>query len=43
MQDKASGMYEKGRQEFQRRKDTLSAAVEAGRQAYREASSAEND
>jgi gas vesicle protein len=42
-QDSASEVYEKGRQGFQRRKDTLSAAVEAGRQAYREASASEND
>ena len=42
-QDTATGYYERGRQNIQRRKDTLSAAVEAGRQAYREASAAENE
>lgn len=43
VQDQASDLYERGRQGFQRRKDTLSAAMEAGRQAYREAATSEND
>jgi gas vesicle protein len=42
-QDSTSEAFERGRQGFQRRKDTLSAAVEAGRQAYREAATSEND
>lgn len=42
-QDSATDMYERGKQNIQRRKDTLSAAVEAGRQAYREAATSEND
>ena len=33
----ASDLYEKGRQTVSRQKDTLSAAVEAGKQAYRDA------
>ncbi len=43
VQDSASDIYDRGRQGFQRRKDTLAAAMEAGRQAYREASASEND
>jgi gas vesicle protein len=33
----AADLYEKGRQSVNRQKDTLSAAVEAGKQAYRDA------
>lgn len=33
----ASDLYEKGRQTVSRQKDTLSAAVEAGKQAYHDA------
>ncbi len=33
----ASDMYDKGRSSVARQKDTLSAAVEAGKQAYRDA------
>jgi gas vesicle protein len=33
----AADLYEKGRQTVSRQKDTLSAAVEAGKQAYRDA------
>lgn len=33
----ATDLYEKGRQTVSRQKDTLSAAVEAGKQAYRDA------
>jgi gas vesicle protein len=33
----ASDLYEKGRQTVNRQKDTLNAAVEAGKQAYRDA------
>jgi gas vesicle protein len=33
----AADLYEKGRQTVARQKDTLSAAVEAGKQAYRDA------
>ncbi len=33
----ANDLYEKGRQTVSRQKDTLSAAVEAGKQAYRDA------
>ena len=33
----ASDLYDRGRQTVQRQKDTLNAAVEAGKQAYRDA------
>ena len=33
----AADLYEKGRSTVQRQKDTLNAAVEAGKQAYRDA------
>jgi gas vesicle protein len=33
----AADLYERGRQTVSRQKDTLSAAVEAGKQAYRDA------
>ena len=33
----AADLYEKGRQTVSRQKDTLNAAVEAGKQAYRDA------
>jgi gas vesicle protein len=37
VQNSASELYEKGRDTVNRQKDTLAAAVEAGKQAYREA------
>jgi gas vesicle protein len=37
MKGTAADLYEKGRQTVTRQKDTLSAAVEAGKQAYRDA------
>jgi len=36
LKESASDLYEKGRQTVSRHKDTLNAAVEAGKQAYRE-------
>jgi gas vesicle protein len=36
MRDQASEVLDKGKQTVQRHKENLSAAVEAGRQAYRE-------
>ncbi|MEI9811825.1 MAG: YtxH domain-containing protein [Acidobacteriota bacterium] len=42
-QDSATDVLERGKQEVRRRKDTLTAAVDAGRQAYREASATDND
>ena len=42
LQETATDAIDRGKQSLQRRKDSLSAAVEAGRQAYREAT-AEND
>jgi gas vesicle protein len=37
LKDAASGWVEKGKDAVSRQKDTISEAVEAGRQAYREA------
>jgi gas vesicle protein len=37
MRHQATDLYEKGRSNVTRQKDTLSAAVEAGKQAYRDA------
>ena len=37
LKQSASDLYEKGRTSVSRQKDTLSAAVEAGKQAYRDA------
>jgi gas vesicle protein len=37
LKQSAADLYEKGRTTVQRQKDTLSAAVEAGKQAYRDA------
>ena len=37
LKQSASDLYEKGRNTVSRQKDTLSAAVEAGKQAYRDA------
>ena len=37
LKQSASDLYEKGKSSVARQKDTLSAAVEAGKQAYREA------
>lgn len=37
LKDSASDLYEKGRSTVSRQKDTLNAAVEAGKQAYRDA------
>lgn len=42
LQETAAEAIDRGKQSLQRRKDSLTAAVEAGRQAYREAT-AEND
>jgi gas vesicle protein len=43
LQETAAEALDRGKQNLQRRKDTLAAAVEAGRQAYREASASDND
>jgi gas vesicle protein len=37
LRQSASDLYEKGRTTVQRQKDTISSAVEAGKQAYRDA------
>ncbi|MBV8072737.1 MAG: YtxH domain-containing protein [Acidobacteriaceae bacterium] len=37
LRQSAADLYEKGRTTVQRQKDTLSSAVEAGKQAYRDA------
>lgn len=42
LQETAAEALERGKQTLQRRKETLAAAVQAGREAYREAA-AEND
>jgi gas vesicle protein len=42
-QETATDAIERGKKTIQRRKDTIAAAVEAGRQAYREAAATEND
>jgi len=41
LQETAADAMDRGKQSLQRRKETLAAAVEAGRQAYREAASSE--
>jgi gas vesicle protein len=43
LRESATGTLERGKQSLQRRKENLTAAVEAGRQAYREASGGESD
>lgn len=43
LQETATDAIERGKKTIKRRKDTLAAAVEAGRQAYREAAAAESD
>jgi len=43
LRESATGSLERGKQSLQRRKENLTAAVEAGRQAYREASGGESD
>ena len=42
-QESANDALERGKQGLRRQKDALSGAVEAGRQAYREAAAADND
>lgn len=43
LQESATEAIERGKKTIQRRKDTLTAAVEAGRQAYREATNAQSE
>jgi gas vesicle protein len=43
LQETAAEALERGKQGLKRRKETLSSAVEAGRQAYREAAAAESE
>ena len=43
LRDTASEAIDRGKQSLQRRKENLTAAVEAGRQAYREAAGAESE
>ncbi len=43
MQESAAEALERGKQNLQRRKEALTGAMEAGRQAYREAAATEND
>jgi len=43
LQETAAEALERSKQGLQRRKETLAAAVEAGRQAYREAAATESD
>jgi gas vesicle protein len=43
LQETAAEAMERGKQSLQRRKEALAGAVEAGRQAYREAATAETD
>jgi gas vesicle protein len=43
LQETAAEALERSKQSIQRRKEALSGAVEAGRQAYREAAAADND
>jgi len=43
LQETAAEALDRGKQTLQRRKETLAAAVEAGRQAYREASASDVD
>lgn len=40
LRDTATGAIDRGKEELNRRKDHLSAAVDAGKQAYREATAA---
>ena len=42
IRDQASEAFERGRSAVQRQRDNLSSAVEAGKQAYRDASAAGN-
>ena len=43
LRDTAAETLERGKQTIQRKKESLSAAVDAGRQAYREATTGEAD
>jgi len=43
LQETAAEALDRGKQTLQRRKETLAAAVEAGRQAYREAAASDVD
>jgi gas vesicle protein len=43
LQEAATEALERGKSQLQHQKDTLAAAVEAGRQAYREAAAADLD
>jgi len=43
LQETTAEALERSKQGLQRRKETLAAAVEAGRQAYREAAATESD
>jgi gas vesicle protein len=43
LRDTATDTLERGKHNLQRRKESLTAAVEAGRQAYREATGGEAD
>ena len=43
LRETASDTIDRGKQTLQRRKENLTAAVDAGRQAYREATSGEAD
>jgi gas vesicle protein len=43
LQETAAEALDRTKQNLQRRKETLSAAVEAGRQAYREAAATDSD
>jgi gas vesicle protein len=43
LQETAAEALERGKQNLQRRKDALTGAMEAGRQAYREAAATETD
>ena len=43
LRETAAETLERGKQTLQRKKESLSAAVDAGRQAYREATSGEAD
>lgn len=40
LRSNATGAFDRGKQSLQRRKENLAAAVEAGKQAYRDATSA---
>jgi gas vesicle protein len=43
LRDSATDTLERGKQTLQRKKESLTAAVDAGRQAYREATTGEAD